>query len=351
VEKRDSFSIGLEGVRPIIDAPEPLHVALKRTQVDLAGTLTNEQLAERLSREPRVLCVVNTRRHAADIYGLLDATNALHLSASMCAQHRAAVLRLVRCRLSRGLPCKVISTQVIEAGVDVDFPAVYRAAAGLDSVAQAAGRCNREGLLVGEDGRPGLGRVVVFDYDELTYRPPQFVRHATRDFREIAPDHESDLLSPGAVEAYFRLHYWQQGGEDGAGWDQGRGGKSVMACHGGGSGDPLHHQFREAAERYQLIDDAQIPVLVPYRARGRELIGQLASMPDLPDPRQLRRFDRAAQRYIVPVREHALRQLLENQVLLERHGRYYLHNPKGYDRKVGLTLEATGLDPGQLILD
>lgn len=345
VEKRDAFAIGLENVTPIIDDPQALHDKLQRTKVEPVGLLTDEQIVESLSKETQVLCVVNSRRHAADLFRLLNDPDALHLSASMCAQHRAVVLRLIRWRLRRGRPCRVISTQVIEAGVDVDFPAVYRAATGLDSIAQAAGRCNREGQLKGDDGEPRLGRVVVFDYDEKGHRPPPFVRRAAGHFREVAPEHMTDLLGPKAVEAYFRLHYWQQGGDDGRGWDQGRDRQSVMACFGGSEGDLLHHQFREAAERYQLIDDAQTSILVPYGRRGKALIRWLQRAAEAPG----RDFDRAAQRYVVSVRQAALRGLLQGGVLLEAHGRYYLANEAAYDKKLGLSFDAAGLG-GELLL-
>ena len=99
--------------------------------------------------------------------------------------------------------------------MDVDFPAVFRAEAGLDSIAQAAGRCNREGRLTDDAGNPRLGRVVVFDYDSKTYPTVTLIARAAESFREVAPDHLADLLAPDAIEAYFRLHYWQQGGDDG----------------------------------------------------------------------------------------------------------------------------------------
>jgi CRISPR-associated endonuclease/helicase Cas3 len=168
-------------------------------------------------------------------------------------------------------------------------------------------------------------------------------------FREVAPDHLDDLLSPEAIEDYFGLHYWHQGGEDGRGWDRGRGDGSVMRCFGGENGDPRHHQFREAAERYRLIDDAQTPILVPHGPRGIDLIAELERMPESPEPRQLRDFDRAAQRYVVGVYDRALDKLLANQVLLERHGRFYLANTEAYDAKLGLTFEAVGLDIDRLI--
>jgi CRISPR-associated endonuclease/helicase Cas3 len=136
IEKRVDFSIGLDGVRPIIDEPKSLHGALRRTAVERLGAISNEELVDRLRRDTQVLCIVNSRRHAADLFGALDDRRAFHLSASMCAAHRANVVEKIRRRLGPevGAACQVISTQVIEAGVDVDFPAVFRAEAGLDSI-------------------------------------------------------------------------------------------------------------------------------------------------------------------------------------------------------------------------
>lgn len=347
IEKREAFPIGLRGVTPIIDEPRSLHLALRRTDVELLGRASDETLVERLQEEDQVLCVVNSRGHAADLFKRLNDPHALHLSASMCGAHRSDVMVEIRRRLDPTVrePCKVISTQVIEAGVDVDFPVVYRAAAGLDSVAQAAGRCNREGLLADPNGRPCMGRVFVFDYDEQEHRPPPLIRRGAGHFREVAPDHVDDLLSPAAVEAYFRLHYWQQGGDDGRGWDRGRSGESVMRCFGGEDGDPLHHQFREAAERYQLIGDAQTSILVPFGKRGRALLRLLGHMREPPGVG----FDRAAQRYVVGVWDRTLRKLIDNRVLFEHHGRYCLGNDTAYDSKLGLLSGIAGLDVEALI--
>ena len=109
------------------------------------GTLSDEALAEKLKQLEQVLCIVNTRKAAQKIYELLPGEGRFHLSTLMYPAHRKAVLNTIRQRLHNGLPCRVVSTSLIEAGVDVDFPRVYREIAGLDSIAQAAGRCNREG--------------------------------------------------------------------------------------------------------------------------------------------------------------------------------------------------------------
>jgi len=341
VEIRERFPIGLEGVTPIIHDENRLHAALRRTCVEVAGAMDDETLARDLAAERQVLCIVNSRNHATTLLvGLLtDSTPAdecLHLSANMCPAHRAEIVAEIRRRLNPdvNLPCRVVSTQVIEAGVDVDFPTVYRAAAGLDAIAQAAGRCNRE-------GRRDTGRVVVFDYDRTLHRPPPFICQAAQTAEEVIPEHRDDLLSPQAIEQYFRLHYWQQGGEGGRGWDRGRGeGRpSVMDCF---DGKGLSCQFRAAAERYRLIEDAQTSVLVPWKD-GISLRRELEEMPDPPDPKHLRSWDRRAQRYSVGVFDRDFGVLMENRVLLERFGRFYISNERSYSNMSGLNLEAMGL--------
>lgn len=109
------------------------------------GALSDEALAGELCRENQVLCIVNTRKAAQTLYSLLPEEGRFHLSTLLYPTHRKAILETIRQRLKRGQPCRVVSTSLIEAGVDVDFPAVYRELAGLDAIAQAAGRCNREG--------------------------------------------------------------------------------------------------------------------------------------------------------------------------------------------------------------
>ena len=286
VEHRERFPIGLQGVRPLIDEPTRLHLALQRTSAVLLGMTTNDDLVARLRGERQALCVVNSRRHASDLFLALDDPDALHLSASMCAAHRSEVIGEIRRRLDPEVnaPCRVISTQVIEAGVDVDFPAVFRAAAGLDSVAQASGRCNREGRLMDANGNPELGRVFIFEYDAKSYPTSPMIQRAADCFREVAPDHQEDLLAPQAIESFFKLHYWQQGGDDGRGWDQGAEGQSVMRCFAYDPKVLLHAQFRAAATAYRLIDDAQTQVIVPYGNRGRKLIHFLERLPESPAP-------------------------------------------------------------------
>lgn len=120
------------------------------------GVLSEEALAEALRQQEQALCIVNTRKAAQSLYALLPEEGRFHLSTLMYPAHRKSILDEIRNRLKQGLPCRVVSTSLIEAGVDVDFPAVWREIAGLDSIAQAAGRCNREGK------RPAQASIVTF---------------------------------------------------------------------------------------------------------------------------------------------------------------------------------------------
>lgn len=146
--------------------------------------------------EEQALCIVNTKRHAHELFCALgdSQTDIFHLSTNMTPQHRKATLKIIRQRLADNLPCKVISTQLIEAGVDIDFPVVFRAAAGIDSVAQAAGRCNREGRLK-------FGCVYVFVPEEI-YRGKGYLRR-TADCGLLTIQKYPQFLENTAVREYF----------------------------------------------------------------------------------------------------------------------------------------------------
>ncbi|WP_208975103.1 CRISPR-associated helicase/endonuclease Cas3 [Pusillimonas noertemannii] len=149
---------GLGNVREIIADPDALYEALERVKVrlptDWQQSIEWPQLAEELSAHDSVLAIVNTRKDARALWEAMP-HGTLHLSALMCGAHRSQVIQDIKVRLKAGIPTRVVSTQLVEAGVDVDFPNVYRALAGLDSLAQAAGRCNREGKLEGWLGAAG----------------------------------------------------------------------------------------------------------------------------------------------------------------------------------------------------
>jgi CRISPR-associated endonuclease/helicase Cas3 len=316
-------------VREIVADAPALFAALKRVDIERIGRIDDEPLADRLAGHDQVLCVVNTRDHAGDLFRLLKdkaGNGVFHLSASMCARHRSAVLRLIRRKLECGDACRVVSTQLVEAGVDVDFPAVYRAMSGIDSIAQAAGRCNREGRL-------DRGHVYVFDTD---VDPRGDLRLRRDKGLETASLHE-DLLGLDAIDRYFTLLYWSRNDE----WDK----HEIMKCFSY-SKDGLHAQFRQAAEKYRLIRDEQQPVIVPYGREGNRLIDELRAMRDPPT----RSFARRAQRYTVGVHPWRLRRLIDNAAITLYHERFWvLEDSRGYDPDLGLGGDSDGPDPERFL--
>lgn len=151
--KRESLPQGLEGVREIVPEPSALMTDLKRVTYDWSKATSSPtewpELADELAGERQFLAVVHKRNDARELVQLVTEQvpedTVFHLSALMCAKHRSAVVEEIVKLLKAEKPCRLISTQLIEAGVDVDFPVVYRALSGLDSIVQAAGHCNREG--------------------------------------------------------------------------------------------------------------------------------------------------------------------------------------------------------------
>lgn len=158
------------------------------------GKLSNSALAEALSRENQVLCIVNTRKAAQEVFNLLPQEGRFHLSTLLYPQHRKEVLDTVRKRLKDDLPCRVVSTSLIEAGVDVDFPAVYRQIAGLDSIAQAAGRCNREGKRTAQES------IVTFFRGES---PTPILQKVNIQAAQEALQGDRDPGDPKTMERYF----------------------------------------------------------------------------------------------------------------------------------------------------
>ncbi len=250
---------GLDGVRelmadgPFIHTPDELYQQLKRVEVTLPADwhtpMRWEDLAAELQAHDSVLCVVNRRRDARELFKLMP-EGTLHLSALMCGAHRSEVIRRIKARLTAGEPARVISTPIIDCGVDVDFPVVYRALSGLDSIAQSAGRCNREGRL------EEAGMVVVFV--PPPGKLPDLVNRGVQATLSTWHDLKADPLDRALFARYFERFYYA----------------SNLDRHGICDllkVDPrtLAINFRSAADRFRLIPDEDgVPVIVRYRAPG-----------------------------------------------------------------------------------
>ncbi len=276
---RGDFQIGLKGVREIIPDPTRLSTNLKRVHVKDIGPQENGELVARMREAEQVLCIVSTRHHAKEIFdGLGPEEGHYHLSALMVPEHRSEVLRELRARLDRNDRCRVVTTQLIEAGVDIDFPVVYRALAGLDSIAQAAGRCNRNGRL--QEG----GRTFVFQSPNP--RPERFLKDTQSAARQVLALHD-DVLSLKAIEHYFKLYYWDQSSR----WDE----KRILDrfhLDGHNMDFPFLLDFATCARDFQLIEETGRAVIVPWKSEGERLCESLRATGPLPPRDVLQRLQR-----------------------------------------------------------
>jgi CRISPR-associated endonuclease/helicase Cas3 len=255
------FAGGFKAPRELAPDPPRLFRGLRRVRIQSAGRLDDDALAERLAAQDQVLCIVNTREHARSLFRrIARLPGAHHLSTLMHAKHRRAVLAAIRQNLERGLSCRLVSTSLIEAGVDIDFPRVYRAAAGLDRIAQAAGRCNRHGIR-----SPADSQTVVFEPTDDKHQL-RTLRQETDAGRETLRQFD-DPLEPAAIESYFRRLYWGVGDErlDRHG--------IMTACHADRTG--LNIPYERIARDVRLIEDSLLPVIVPDDETASKLVEAL----------------------------------------------------------------------------
>jgi len=266
------------------------------------------ELAENLAARRQSLCVVNLRRHAYELWEQLsrklpaaERDGLFHLSSAMCAQHRFDLLGnsdnpqpgTIRHRLRNKLPCRLVSTQLIEAGVDVDFPIVYRALGPLDSIVQAAGRCNREGRLTDADGRLALGQVVVFQPEE--HNLPRGVYSKATDITAILLMHTKadDLAQNHELFGEYFDQLCQLTETD----------KEQIQA------DRAELKYRDVASKARVISNDTKPVIVPY-GKGVEIINDIRTRQAPKGAPRFTRDDlRRLQRYIVNVYSHQFQQL------------------------------------------
>lgn len=256
------FYNGFEAVQEIAPDPARLFRELKRVTVQSLGEQSDEQLKAHLANHEQILMIVNNRRHARSLYeGMKHLPGARHLTTLMCAKHRSKVLDAVRADLKAGKPCRLVSTSLIEAGVDVDFPVVFRAETGLDSIAQAAGRCNREGRRAVVDSC-----VSIFQTRQDEWKAPPELAQLAGNMRAVVRNHAGDLLAPDAIKLYFQNVYWAKGNELDA--------KKIMDSHSAHAPE-LSFPFQNIAQDFRMIESHLIPVIVPYDKKADELIDAL----------------------------------------------------------------------------
>lgn len=331
----DEFPIGLRNVREIIADPEDLYHRMQRVHIENLGTQSDDQIADRILENRQILCIVNTRPHALALFEKVSSQSpeneVFHLSTNMCAAHRKRELTKIRKRVAASKPCRVISTQLIEAGVDIDFPIVYRALSGLDSVAQAAGRCNREGK---------LKRGQVFLFEPEGRKLTGYLKAIAQTAKEVMQMHD-DILSLRAIKQYFRLHFWNQKSQ----WDA----HAIVPMFA--DAEKLNFQFRTAAYEFRLIDDHSRSVFIPWSKSGKRIERKLRSRAFRENPRFRRQVLREIQMYTVPVFESNYHTLVGSDVELIDDRIAVLINTDMYEQKTGLNLARTGEhDPESIIV-
>ncbi len=327
---------GLDEVREIIDDPDALYAALERVNVHLPVDWHQPndwpQLAEALTAYDSALAIVNTRKDARALWECMP-EGTLHLSALMCGAHRSQVIADIKQRLAAGTPTRVVSTQLVEAGVDVDFPVVYRALAGLDSIAQAAGRCNREGLL------DEKGEVVVFVPPKPA--PPGLLKQGEDACRAVLHGITDSPLARTHFLAYFaRLYHGCQ-------LDK----ANICDLLTVKDGSELAVDFRTASDKFRLINNEDnLPVIVLYRGpNGRNTqIEQWIGLLRREGPH--RWLMRKLQRYIVNLNRRQALPLLELGDIEEILPCLYVQrNDRLYDAMLGLLPEGKEWNAGDCV--
>jgi len=328
--RRSDFPAGLEGVREIVPEPRALYESLRRVAIEFVGRKSDQELAARLRAEEQALCVVNTRAHARALFAELgEGAGHFHLSAWMCAAHRSETIGRIRSRLESGQPCRVVSTQLVEAGVDLDFPLVLRSLAGVDSIAQAAGRCNRNGKM------QDLGVTLVFESEHC--EAERYFADTAGCARQVVALHP-DLLGLDAIELYSRLYYWSHRER----WDENRVLEEFRLDRRPEL--PFLFNFATAATRFRLIEEVGEPVVVPWGEEGQRLCRELRRPGAVADWRTLRRL----QRFAVQVPARTWRQHSGSSFTIEQDRiAVLLENPSLYSESLGLCLDGS---PGEVYI-
>ena len=314
----------LNSVHEIIPADAKLHDKLRRVELDINGTPKSyDEIAAELAKHQRVLCIVNTRRDAKELYERLPKDGiCLHLSRMMCPAHVAATIKHIKRALKENSdsPIRVIATQLVEAGVDIDFPVVYRQEAGLDSILQAAGRCNRE-------GKNGICTTYVFSLGKEHPLPPGFISQTNNARLNMAGQY--DWFAPETMNAYFKQLHCRIDNFD----------KQQMqelpykpAC-----------EFEEAANRFHLIDDQTMPVLINWHDSINLYQRLLSEGPSYQLMKQIAQFS-------VNIRKHDFDKLKSIGAIEEPFENIYvITNPAFYHDDTGLSIENHWLEETYII--
>ena len=310
-------------VKDIIPDPQELYNNFRRVEVVNLGEKTDQQIVGLLEEPEQALCIVNTRKHAAGLYRLLKPGGKYHLSTLMYPKHRQRVIANIQKALEVGLPCKVISTQLLEAGVDLDFPVGFRAMAGLDSIIQAGGRVNR-------NRRQELAHLYVFEpVTDFIKKNPGFVQQSSDITRMVLREWAGrDPISIDAIQYYYDNLYHLQS-------ERAFDNKRIINYFEKTGAKDLEFDFRQASDKFSIIGEDTVSIIVPLEPEAIQLTNQLR-WTDFS-----RALTRKLQSYSVNIYRHEFNQLYEEgRVTIEQERFPILVNPAvDYDPEMGLVLQ------------
>lgn len=320
LENRMNFQ-GLKGIRDIIPNEDILQIFSSLSRVEyqwpcLQEQWTWQQVAERAKQSKQALIIVNTKKDAVNLAKAFDDSNVIHLSTSMCGLHRRTVLIEVKRRLDPKVnePCYLISTQLIEAGVDIDFPLVMRALAPLDSIIQSGGRCNRNGSL-----SPQKGTTIIFD--PLESNGLKGYKTGINTLNGVLRGGTVDTEDPKTFQEYFQKYYSRMPLDE----------PDIQASR-------KRLEYEKVSRDFKMIEDNTVSVVVRYdETRVDSILEDLAQ-----NPYQSREIMRQLQPYMVAVQKQAFDQALKSKAVEEIAGVFVLSNSNDYDSTYGLNVLTIG---------
>ena len=313
----------------ICEDTEKLYKEFKRVTYKMRGRLDDEELAEELMEQDQVLCVVVTRKQAYNVYHLMSGEGNYHLSKCMTSKDIRDTLAEIRIRLETKKTCRVIATNLVEAGVDLDFRTVYRAKAGLDSIIQAGGRCNREGKNTTEESI-----VYIFDPEDryLTHLPNMLKRPAL--ITEVVTKDVVDMAEQKVVSRYFNNLFNHLDGET-AETSDGLDVKRIM--HKISECQKLSFPFADIARDFKLIDNQTVSVLIPSDETSHVLSEKLQNAKECMNSDDYRKIGK----YCVNIYAQNLK-ALRNSVIMISDDFAILAVEELYDKYTGLKMEDEG---------
>jgi len=308
---------GICGVNKVVRDSAKLYDRLRRVNYVFPKDFSSsswESVCEKLKEHKQVLCVVNTRRDCYDLFKLMP-KGTIHLSALMCAEHRTKKIGEIKDKLKRNEEIRVVSTQLIEAGVDIDFPVVYRAFAGIPSIIQTAGRCNREGKLPVKEAN-------VFVFVPPSKLPQGVLSKAADVTRDMISSENFQIDNEDTPRRFYEKFYKSVNsiGED---WLKNL---LIKDAYNG------EFQFSTAGKEFQIIDDnCNISIIVKY-GKNDDLIEEFRVRGPSRD------LMRKLQRYIVNVPGNIFFELKNKGLIEEIYETKYLQGQIKYSEETGLNI-------------